>query len=267
MAVSVCKLYADRATQLSCKLEIHPKLQTLQLLHLFEDVSKPQIIQHVRETILMSAPCYRFSLKLGGQPELYCMLERKPGPAAGSMLIGAAGGAMGGAAGIAANGRASGAEGKGPDFGIGAAGPGARPRMRAACVWLMTAAASAALPCVTALVAPAASAAAIAGLRVGDCAKAWQIVSRIARAWFLCLKHALLCQPHAPAIPNESTELVAMGVCRFGHLYRDHSSCLLTMLATGRTSSLRVAGMRASRGAPRSARRCRTRSRGTSAAG
>ena len=42
--------------------------------------------------------------------------------------------------------------------------------MRDACVWLMTAAALAALLCVTALVVPAASAAAIAGLSVGDCA-------------------------------------------------------------------------------------------------
>ena len=94
------------------------------------------------------------------------------------MLIGPAGGATGGAAGTAAGwGRAAvDAGGKGPDFGIGAAGTGARPRMRDACVWLMTAAALAALPCVTALVAPAASATAIAGLIVGDCAGAKQLV-------------------------------------------------------------------------------------------
>ena len=63
----------------------------------------------------------------------------------------------------------------GPVTNVGGAGLGARPRMRNACVWLMTVAALAALPCVTALVAPAASAAAIAGCSAGGCAadNAW----------------------------------------------------------------------------------------------
>jgi len=126
------------------------------------------------------------------------------------MLIGPAGGATGGAAGTVTGwGRtAVGARGKGPEFGTGAAGPGARPRMCAACVWVMTAAAFAALPCVTALVAPAASAAAIAGLRVGDCARAKQFVSG---------RHALRfsassMQPNICAKPSRSelTELPAM---------------------------------------------------------